>query len=375
MLKNFFGKKKYIFECLNMPRHLKKLAGAKVSVFNLKRIDNKTVSFFAFARDDKKIKNEFKNAHMLKEENKTGLVCFFDFLKRNLAIIISFMMCFSCFPVLNFFVWNISVYAFDENVLSSVQSFLVENNVRVGKAKSNYKTNEIKALILERFADIAFVDVEVKGETLLINVREKLYSQTEKINCQPIIAQFDGIVEAVSVESGTALVKEGDVVRAGDILVEAYVRRGEKFIPCEVKAEIKVRNFGLFEEEFCEKNTVFVRSGRKVTKNYFTFFKDFDKIKLEKSDFQNFDVQVVCQDDKVFPIIPLKLTSATFYELEEKESFTDFEQNKEQILNDFRENKIKEIGAENIFSDYLSYEKIEEGKYKITYYVDFLKIY
>ena len=60
MLKGFFGKKKYVFECLNMPRHLKKLLGAKVSVFNLKGIDNKTVSFFAFARDDKKIKNEFK---------------------------------------------------------------------------------------------------------------------------------------------------------------------------------------------------------------------------------------------------------------------------------------------------------------------------
>lgn len=375
MLKSLVGKKKYVFECLNLLRHLKRLAGESVCVFNLKKIDRKTVSFFAFAKDDRKIKNEFKNAHMKSEENVSGLVYFFEFLKKNLAVILSFILCFSLFPVCNAFIWKIDVYAFDKNISESVQGYLLENNIKIGKTKSKYNTADIKAMLLERFEDIAFVDVEMKSETLIINVREKFYSETDLLNCTPVIAQFDGIVEEVALTSGTALVKAGDVVKAGDILAEAYIRRGEKFIPCEVEGSVKVRSFKLFEEEFCEKTTKFVRTGKKVTKNYFTFFKDFDKIKSDKVGFQNFDVQVVCLNEKPFPIVPVKITSVCFFELVQVEEEMPFEQNKESILSAFKTRKNEEMGAAEIFSEEISSEKIEDGKFKLTYYADFLKVY
>ena len=375
MFKKILGKKKFVFECLNAARHLKKLTDKKIDIYDLKKINDKTISFCAFAKDSTEIKKEFKNAHMLKEENKTGFLLFLSFFRKNLAVFLSFLICFASFPVFNAFVWNVNVFTFDANVENSIKEYLLENNIKAGRIKSSYNTAGIKSLLLENFSSIAFVDVEIKHETLIVNVREKLYSKTEFLQGSPLLAQFDGIVELVDIKSGTAKVKEGDVVRAGEVLVEAYMKRENDFIPCEVEGAIQVRSFKQFEIEFSEKNTVFVRSGRKVVKNYFTFFKDFDKIKLDKSGFQNFEVQVICSNEKLFPIIPLKLTSVCFYELEEQEVFTDFEANKQEILDNFRKERVDEIDPEKIFAEEIFSEKIQEGKYKITYYVDFLKTY
>lgn len=375
MIKNLLGKKEYEFECLNISRHVQKLLKGGVSLFSVQRKDEKTISFFAYAKDDKKIKEEFKNAHMLKNENKQGLVAFFDVLKKNLLVILSFSICFLSFPFFNFFVWKVEVFASNENLNVQVKNYLQQNQIEVGKIKSHYDLGQIKTKLLENFASVAFVDVEIKNETLVINIREKTFSKAEFLNCVPLICQFDGIVENVNMESGTAKVKKGDFVKAGDILAEAYMQRDGRFIPCEIKGEITVRSFKTFEDQFSENSVIFERTGKKVVKNYFTFFKDFDRINLGESGFQNFETEVVLENAKAFPIIPLKLTSVCFYELEEKQIYVNFEENKSQILQKFRDKFLSEINAQIIFDQKISCDLMEDGMYKIVDYFDFLKSY
>lgn len=375
MLKKMLGKKEYVVECLNIKRHLKKLTENNVKLFNVRKINEKTLSFCAFSKDDKIIKNEFKNAHISMETNKSGLLHFWQIIKKNLAIVISFIICFASFPFLNAFVWRIDVFCFSDLLDVKIQQVLKNKNVKAGKIKSKYNINEIRSELLGEISEIAMVDVEIKNQALIINVREKIFPASQFSSFSPLISQFDGIVESVLIESGTAKVKKGDFVRSGDILAEAYVQRGSEFIPCEVKGQIVVRSFFETQEKFNENTKIFVRTGKKVTKNYFTFFKDFDRIKLEKCSFQNFEVQVVCENEQKFPILPIKLTSAVFFELEEKEIFISFKENKEKIEQEFKNKVLNEIGEVSIFEENVSSVQDGDGVFVLTCYVDFLKTY
>lgn len=374
MFKKFVGKKEYSFECLNLNRHIQKLLNNNVSLFNIAR-SGKQVSFQAYAEDDKKITKEFKNAHMLKCENKTGVLKLYDIFKKNLLVILSFAVCFLTFPFFDLFVWNVKVFAYDDEVCEEIKSSLSKINVKKGKLKSSYNLAEIKSNLLGAFSSIALVDVEIENETLIISAKEKTVSYAQFQNCKPVVCMADGIVESVRIESGTAKVKAGDIVREGDILVEAYLKRDGNFIPCEAVGEVVVRSFKTFEKTFSENMTVFSRTGNKYVKNYFTFFKDFDRIKLGKSRFENFETEIVLENSKAFPILPLKLTSVCFYELEQTQSYVNFEENKTQILADFRNETLEKLGSVQIADEKVDFKKESDGVYILTCYLEFFKTY
>ena len=67
-----------------------------------------------------------------------------------------------------------------------------------------------------------------RGTTLVVEVKEELrIPHINKNNEGAIIANYNGIITRIIVESGTAQVKVGDSVHKGDVLIEPYKEYGE----------------------------------------------------------------------------------------------------------------------------------------------------
>ena len=123
---------------------------------------------------------------------------------------------------------------------------IIENE---GIKKGIYKKKvNVQGLInkirLER-EDVAWVGMEIKGTNLIIKVAEadekpEIINEDEYCN---IIANKDGVVVKVEAQNGIPIVKEGDVVKRGDILVQGWIEgkyTGARNVHAEGKILAKV---------------------------------------------------------------------------------------------------------------------------------------
>ena len=97
-------------------------------------------------------------------------------------------------------------------------------------SKLDYK--EIERQILTQNPRLSFVSVKKQGNILVVDT--VLSSSEPSIlgkNTGDLVAEFDGVVEDITVLRGTALVTTGQQVKAGDKLVGAYLlgKEGEEY--------------------------------------------------------------------------------------------------------------------------------------------------
>lgn len=86
---------------------------------------------------------------------------------------------------------------------------------------------------------VAFASVTKTGTRVRIDVRaERRDGGMTEIPTGDVTASCDASVTRVVVRSGTAEVKTGDIVRAGDVLIGAYVTVGEERVPCAADGEV-----------------------------------------------------------------------------------------------------------------------------------------
>lgn len=99
--------------------------------------------------------------------------------------------------------------------------FLEENQIYYGSKSSDINFNEVEEKIRETFSDITWASVTKKGTALIIQVRERevLPTVTDQSTTGDLIATQNGIVESIIVRRGVPMVRAGDVVEKGQILV------------------------------------------------------------------------------------------------------------------------------------------------------------
>lgn len=145
------------------------------------------------------------------------------------------------------FIWSIEVVkngTVVEDKLMLTQ--LEELGVHAGTLKYGLDFRKLANEVLIKRDDLSWVGFDMTGMKLRVKVVDKVLipeRNEEDIACN-IIARKDCLIETVNVYQGTVLVKPGDVVQAGQILVSAMVEMKnfpEKNEMVHSMAEIKGR--------------------------------------------------------------------------------------------------------------------------------------
>ena len=127
--------------------------------------------------------------------------------------------------VLSSFVWRIELEGNQTLSHEAVMTFLEEQGLRVGAPKLRLNDRHLQQSILNNFSQVSWADVHTRGTRTVVRIAEALPPQEILDRQTPahVIATTDGLITHVITWSGAPMVKAGDVVQSGEMLVSGIL--------------------------------------------------------------------------------------------------------------------------------------------------------
>ncbi len=318
-----------------------------------------------------------KHGCRIKIKSKSGLPFIVKkYKKRKIFFILLFLVIIGIYT-LSKFVWNIEITGNTKVDSNEILSALEEDGLKVGVLKSKVNTDEIINKIRYQREDIAWIGIELDGTNAIVKVVEadskpEIIDENDYCN---IIATKDAVIEKISAQNGTLMVKEGDTVKKGDVLIAGWMEgkyTGKNYVNAngEVKAKVTYS-----QSEKIEKKEIKREQTGKNENKYAIKFNNF-KINLYKtlSKYEIYDTMYTNKKIKLFSnfYLPIEVIKYTNYEVTETEISYGKEEAKlegqkraEEKLNELIEGEIskKDVNIteyETYYDVKVTYEVIEQ---------------
>ncbi len=199
--------------------------------------------------------------------------------------------------------------------------------------KSKIDTEEIEIGLLENFEEISFASCIVKGQALIVNIKEKLMPEEMYGQFQPIVATASGKIKEIHLVSGTSKVSVGDFVQAGDVLIEPYtIDTSGQIKKVEAEAEILAEVYCQGSVDHYESYIDVSRTGRVAEENNIKLFGLNIYSFKEEMNFEMYEVEFEEIDLSQKLILPFKIHKTIYYELSERFVESKFEDVKDEFV-------------------------------------------
>lgn len=330
----------------NQSRILNTLMDNGIKLREIKRISPKILEFTQSKKDSQKtfaILNKMCYDYTVVAESGVHTLLFWSI--RHIGLIIGALFFSIVFATLSQMVWRIEINGNENLDDAIIAKNLRQCGVKVGTFKTKLNTDAV-ADVLREIEGIAEGTAEVKGTTLFINVlEEKKYNPPSDNNeVSDIVSQYDAEVTKIIVKSGNGLVKVGDKVAKGQILIKGE-RLNSNGEPIE-----QVRSIGTIYGRVAFKETfIFSKTEQKVEriekKKVYTklsFFRlTIGKDKADKC------CERVVSESKLF-FLPIKVIRTEYYKTKVVEVERDIEKYTEQLKDQALLNNVIKTGGSNI---------------------------
>ena len=296
---------------------------SKILIWNLKREKGIKLYLNIGIQDYyKAIKIAKKLKCKVKIEKKRGLPFILNRYKKRKIFVISLFVILVVLYTSSNYVWNIEIRVEDnmqlDNILEDVKMAGLETGMKKDKINVEETTNKIR---LSR-DDISWIGIELKGTNAIVKVvkaKEAPEIIDEKDYCN-IVAKRAGTITKIIAQNGTALVKPGDEVQEGQVLIQGTMEgkyTGIRYVHSlgEVEAIVKYEK----TEKISLKKEENVKTGNKEEK-YQIKINNF-QINFYKT-LSNFKIYDTIEEEKKLKIfsnlyLPISVCKVTNYELEE----------------------------------------------------------
>lgn len=267
-------------------------------------------SFYAGIKKSKIIEKALLGKIKFQKSELLGLGGFiFKNRKRYgvfLAILFTFFMVFATKDR----VWDIRIEGYEGPNESNIISDLEKCGFKVGSSWSKIDMSHIEVDFLSKSEDVSWININRRGTVAYVNVIEKsTHTEPEEhIGYSNVISEYDAVIEEITVMRGIAMVKAGDTVKKGDLLISGVIPEdlgggfcyAEGVIVGRVSDSVEVTVQGVKEEK--------IKTGRKLSRmsvkilgfsiNIFKSYRNYDKkcdIIEEKKNFSLFgrDIPVI----------------------------------------------------------------------------------
>lgn len=241
-------------------------------------------SYYKFklsARNYKNLIPIFRKTRLVPVINeKKGLPFFIDRNKKRKGFFIGILICSILVYIMSLYIWDINVLGASKYTPEVIIKFLSQNEIKAGIKKKRIDGSKIEEDIRLEYDDIGWVSAEIKGNRLIIKITEtNMPAPIVKATAPShMVASKDAVIRKIVTRTGTPMVKPGDVVRKGDILVSGVLDVMDDFGDILNKraviasADIMCNSYYDYKDTFPLNHTIQIYTGHKKTGYYFTVF-------------------------------------------------------------------------------------------------------
>ena len=349
----------------------------KIPIWNLRREKGVKLYLNIGIKDFRKLSAvSRKTKCKVKIKRKRGIPFILNRYKKRKLFLILLMVLFCIIYISSKYIWNIEYEVENNEVIENIENDIEEAGVKIGMKKDKINTDEIINKVRLKRSDISWMGIEIRGTNVVIKLvkadeKPKLIDNSDYCN---IVSTKDGIIEKIVAQNGTAVVKPGDVVKKGDILIAGYMDgkyTERRYVHSLGEISARVWYYDKEKINFAQENLL--ETGRiekkyqiKIKKIQINFYKTLSKFKIYDTIYTEKNIKIF--SDFYLPISVVKIENRE--QVKEKKNYT-VNQAKEIAINNL--SKRLEDGIINkdsiINTNINTYEEKDYIQVEMTYEV------
>ena len=197
-----------------------------VLIWNLKREKGVKLYTNVGINDFKRLRHIAKKTNCkIKIKKRRGIPFFINKYKKRKIFVIFLILIALLIYISSKYIWNVDIIVEDNLVVENIENDLSDLGIKRGVKISNLELESIINEIRLKRNDISWIGIDIKGTNAIIKIvktdeKPEILDNSQYCN---IIAKKDGIIQNIVAQNGTAIVKTGDEVHKGDILIAGYM--------------------------------------------------------------------------------------------------------------------------------------------------------
>lgn len=196
-----------------------------IYLWNIRRVDE-VCTCEVYAADFRRLvpflKKTGTRAKIIK---KTGLPFYLPFFKKRIIFFAGVIACLAMLNHATGYVWAIEYVGNLQISDDELTDFLKQEDIRYGVKKSDINCDEKEKRLRERFANVTWTSIYFEGTKLYVEIKEneKTEPVVTAVRGTDIVADESGVITSIVTRNGVPMVKAGDSVEPGDVLVSGGV--------------------------------------------------------------------------------------------------------------------------------------------------------
>jgi similar to stage IV sporulation protein len=313
----------------------------QILLWDMERLDPASVRMKMSIRGFKNARSAVRKARVrVRIQEKRGLVYLLGRFRKRRGFLLGILAFAVLIYLMTSIIWSIEISGNTQVETSTLVEQLNGMGIYRGAVKRFIDPKRLADTLMLKNRQLSWVGVEIKGTKLHITVKEGREPPKVIQDDKPchIVAARDGIILSIQAKNGLAMVKPGDTVVKGQILISGNIESihpefGSKQV--HAMGEVIARTWYEIKKEVPVKKVIRKRTGREWSKYSVYFLDFFIPLPCGKNPFQSFETGIF---DKT-PVIadrfrlPLGLTIQRFFEVEEEEQMLNQDEARELAKN------------------------------------------
>ena len=214
----------------NINRFIKKCIDYQINISEINYLNDNELTCKIDLKDYKNIKksNYYSHIKIIKYEGINGLKLH---IKKYIYYYMLLLFCFIIMDILTSYIVKIDVIHENTKIRSLVKKEL--NNHGINEYSLAYSFDELQKIKEEILKDnpntLEWMSITRVGMSYIVRIEERIINQKEENNLpRNIIASKDAMITKILTSKGESLVRSGDYVKKGDILISGNIKLYEE---------------------------------------------------------------------------------------------------------------------------------------------------
>ena len=275
------------------------------------------------------------------------------------------------------FIWVIEITGNENISKEEILSNLEMCGLKVGSYKMGVDIDTIQDNMMLRLNKLAWIGIEVKGTKAYVEIKERRLAPPileRHIPCN-IVAAKDGVIKNLVVKSGQPVVKEGDTVTKGQLLVSGVLNsqvEGVRYV--HSMGSVKARTWYEKSKEFKLIKTNRIPTGNEMKRYAITFLGKTINLYINSGiPYENYDKITYNNELRLGKdyIIPITVHCEQYKEVAVEEKSISLEQAVEEGTQTLQQEFLKEVSGEiEILNENIEHIFVDEQTILLKYTVE-----